>query len=201
MFGHSGHRTFRDNNPTKVTDNPWNATPNKILATLDTSASPYNSKVVANITSKSDHISNRWAGLLTGNGHLLRVFCPKLSEGLSDSTWINLQNSLNTPLVLGAKYELSFYLYVKSGAISIGDHEGYQGRFSKNKHDAADFTAENNVKPWKLIKYTFNGSDRYIRSFYRTLCIGCDNTQDTEYFIALPYLAAINRNDIARVGD
>ena len=191
---------FRDGNPDKITDNPWKATSQKLLANASGSVR-HRAAIIQSMSAWSPHsIDARSGGLARGHGHLLRVSVPASVEGEnSDSSIISLAHE-GVYAVFGT-VDFRFWLYVREGGVSIGSSEGFKNKYTlDNAYDAAKFSEGTGTTPWRHIRKTFAGRN-VARNSFRTLSFGADPERDTEYFIALPYLSTIGLSDEAQVGN
>lgn len=206
--GHYSHAEFVANHPDKVTDDPWQASYNKILANT-VGGHPRHDHNKCMMSSQSAHDSliggvNRWGALPGGSGHLLRVFVPAYADGLSShgSVRLSMGDGLNFQGVMNAVLNFSCHLYVKSGGISIGDHHGYNNLYVESGSSSfhfEDFEKGVAVEPFKVISVNQNGRTGYADGSYRRLDIGSDPAVDTEFYIGLPYLFASKVDESSRL--
>lgn len=199
---HSSTRAWKDANLDKLTDNPAEAdgVSKFLVSTGALDSGVYGAHPAAIIEGASHPLSDgsntdRWAHLSNTPKfmHVAKVTSPAYVDGLAESNWVGFQNS---PAWFKAKKILfRCFIYVASGSVRFGYQKGYSldSGDGQLRLDASQFGSSG----WRFVEVVFDSQNHYRKthSGFRSLTMGADHDLDTEFYIAMPYMAPLREGE------
>lgn len=132
-----------------------------------------------------------WAGSKQ-YGHISKITCSSVPADAGNHIW--LLTEMDDIPDMARTYLFRAWVYVKSGALAIGHHAGYNGSQGTVLLTAADCAQGVADHPFQLVEYevaaAYGGN-----SLYRNVTLSPQYGVENEIYIAAPYLAPLRGVD------